>query len=107
METANRHTGCSGDEDGGRRGGGGTLHAYHRFRYGVVITVDGAGGGAAGSQIPPLRQALLSLRLPNLDLLLLAAASQLVGLEGLLGLVVAPVFGDVSFSHGAKRVLRR
>ena len=47
-----------------------------------------------------LRKVLLALGLPDLDLLLLAAAAQLVGLEGVLGLELgAPVLGDVPIGH--------
>ena len=54
-----------------------------------------------------LGQVLLTLRLANFDLLLLAAASKLLRLEGVLGLELRPaMLGNVSFGHGAGGLFR-
>ncbi|KUI56758.1 hypothetical protein VP1G_10880 [Cytospora mali] len=76
----------------------------------IIITV---GGGAQGStrsvfacaDASSLRQVLLALCLSNLDLLLLAATTKLIRLEGVLGLELGPaMLGDVSLSHGCDRL---
>ena len=79
-------------------------------RSSVIIAV---GSGAQGSAEPicadstAFGQVLLSLCLPNLDLLFLAATPQFFGLERVLGLELGPpVLGDVPVSHDCGRRLR-
>jgi hypothetical protein len=48
-----------------------------------------------------LGQVVLTLLLPNLDLLFLTATAELIGLELASGLELRPaVFGDIAFRHG-------
>jgi hypothetical protein len=71
----------------------------------LIFTVGGSSQRRAGlvssRNATTLCEVLLSLCSANLDLLLLAAATELVGLEGALGLEGgAAMFGDVLVSHG-------
>jgi hypothetical protein len=70
----------------------------------IVAVGGGAERGAglvAAGDTPSLCEVLLTLRLADLDLLLLAAAAELVGLERALCLESrATVLGDVFVGHG-------
>lgn len=86
---------------------------YLRLRgSGVIVAVgSGAQGGTralvARADTTTLGQVLLSLGLANLDLLLLAATSEFVGLEGVLRLELSSaMLGDVPVSHGCDGNLR-
>jgi hypothetical protein len=58
-------------------------------------------GLATATNASPLCEVLLTLLLADLDLLLLAAAAKLLGLECTLRLdVCATVLGNVAFTHG-------
>ena len=64
-------------------------------------TQRGARAVVASANTTALGQVLLALRLADLDLLFLAATTQLLGLEGALRLELrAPMLGDVAFGHG-------
>lgn len=80
--------------------------AYLRLgRGGIIVAIrSGAERGTravgACADSSALGQVLLALCPADLDLLLLAAPPQLIGLEGVLGLELgAPVLGDVSVGH--------
>lgn len=61
----------------------------------------GTGAVGTGTDTAALGQVLLALLLPDLDLLLLATAAQLLGLECVLGLELGPtMLGNVAFRHG-------
>jgi hypothetical protein len=71
----------------------------------LIVAVGGSTQRRAGlvssGDATTLCEVLLSLCSADLDLLLLAAATELVGLEGALGLEGgAAMFGDVLVSHG-------
>lgn len=72
----------------------------------LILAVGGGAQGGTGSVVTcadasSLCQVLLSLCLPNLNLLLLTAAAELIWLEGVLCLELGPsVLGDVALSHG-------
>ncbi len=81
--------------------------AYLRLAGRVLVIAIGSGtqrrAGAvlAGTNTAALGQVLLALRLANLDLCLLATATQLFRLEGALRLELrAAMLGDVAFGHG-------
>lgn len=85
-------------------------YTYLSLGAALLLAVGGGGHASgtadsdlaiAGLDASPLGQVFVSLLLPDLDLLLLAAAAELVGLERALGLELrATVLGDVSLSHG-------
>jgi hypothetical protein len=83
---------------------------YLRLSRGGVIVAVGSGTerGAravlAGADTSPLGQVLLALCLSDLNLLLFAAASKLLGLEGVLSLELgSAMLWDISFRHDADR----
>ena len=71
-----------------------------------IVAIGGSTQGStraviASANTTALGQVLLTLRLADFDLLLLTAATQLLGLEGALRLKLgATVLGNVSFGHG-------
>lgn len=73
---------------------------------GLIVTVGGGTKGSTrsvltGADASSLGQVLLTLGLADLDLLLLAAAAELLRLEGVLRLELsAAMLGDVALSHG-------
>lgn len=82
--------------------------------FGGSSVIVAVGGGAEGSaravgtraDASPLCEVLLTLGLADLYLLLLAAAAELLRLEGILGLELsATVLGDVPVGHGGGRVV--
>lgn len=79
---------------------------YLRFSRSSIIVAVGSGAQrgtrpvCARGKASPLCQVLLTLRLANLDLLLLATAAEFFGLEGALRLEVgAAMLGNVAISH--------
>jgi hypothetical protein len=80
---------------------------YLRLAGGVFIVAIGsstqrrAGAVLACANTTALGQVLLTFRLADLDLCLLTATAQLLGLEGALRLELgAPMLGDVAVGHG-------
>jgi len=75
-------------------------------RSGLIITIRGGTERSTravltGSNTSTLGQVLLTLGLSNLDLLLLATTTELLRLEGILGLELSSaMLGNVSLSHG-------
>ena len=75
---------------------------------GLIITLGGASQATANTNssiashnTTSLSQTLLTLLLADLDLLLLAAATELIGTELVLGLELRPaMLGNIAFRHG-------
>jgi hypothetical protein len=76
----------------------------------VIVAVRGGAEGSArslvaGADASALCQVLLAFRLSDLDLLLLATAPQLLGLERVFCLELGPaVLGNVAVGHGCKQI---
>jgi hypothetical protein len=86
---------------------------YLRLRgSGIIVAVGGSAQRSTrslvtGADTTTLGQVLLSLGFSDLDLLLFAATSELVRLEGVLRLELSSaMLGDVPVSHGCDVMLR-